>query len=257
MAHQPRKRFGQHFLHDANILEKIVAVINPQLADNIVEIGPGKGALTFPLAEHLSQLTVVELDRDLISHLKTQNKNLIVHNADALKFDFSALTSEPHSLRVAGNLPYNISTPLIFHLLKQSKKIKDMHFLLQKEVVDRLAADPGGKDYGRLSVMVQYVCKVENLFAVSPGSFSPPPKVDSAIVRLTPWAELPTKAKNHSQFSRIVQQAFSQRRKTLRRSLKTLVDEKQFIAAEIDSGLRPEQISVADFVSLSNGTFNY
>lgn len=252
MTHQPRKRFGQHFLHDKHVLESIVAAINPQAEDNIVEIGPGKGALTFPLIKHLNQLTVVELDRDLIAHLKAQNTNLTVHNADALKFDFSALASEPHSLRAAGNLPYNISTPLIFHLLEQAGIIKDMHFLLQKEVVDRLAASPGGKNFGRLSIMVQYFCRVENLFTVSPGSFSPPPKVNSAVVRLIPWAELPAKAKDYSQFSRIVQQAFSQRRKTLRRSLKNLVNEKHFTNTGIDSGLRPEQISVTDFVSLSN-----
>ncbi|HIP69265.1 MAG TPA: 16S rRNA (adenine(1518)-N(6)/adenine(1519)-N(6))-dimethyltransferase RsmA [Chromatiales bacterium] len=252
MAHQARKRFGQHFLHDNHVLENIVTAINPQAEDNMVEIGPGKGALTFPLAEHLNQLTVIELDRDLISQLEATGENLVIHNADALKFDFNSLADEPHSLRVAGNLPYNISTPLIFHLLEQVEIIKDMHFLLQKEVVNRLAATPGGKDFGRLSIMVQYFCKVEKLFTVSPGSFSPPPKVDSAVVRLTPWEELPAKAKNYSQFSRIVQQAFSQRRKTLRRSLKNLIDEKQFMDAGIGSGLRPEQISVADFVYLSN-----
>jgi len=252
MQHQPRKRFGQHFLHDRQVLENIVTAIHPQKEDNMVEIGPGKGALTFPLAEHLNQLAVVELDRDLISQLETSGKSLTIHNADALKFDFALLAEKPHSLRVVGNLPYNISTPLIFHLLKQAEKIKDMHFLLQKEVVDRLAANPGGKVFGRLSVMVQYDCKVEKLFTVSPGAFSPPPKVNSALIRLTPWLEPPAKTNNYQQFSRIVKTAFSQRRKTLRRSLKGLIHERQFIDAEIDSGLRPEQISVADFVSLSN-----
>ena len=252
MEHHPRKRFGQHFLHDRNVLEKIIAAIHPQANDNMVEIGPGKGALTFPLAEKLRQLTVIELDRDLVANLQRQHENLIIHNADALKFDFGALTTKPHSLRIVGNLPYNISTPILFHLLEQADNIKDMHFLLQKEVVDRLAAQPGGKDYGRLSVMVQYHCKVEKLFLVSPGSFSPPPKVDSAFVRLLPWKQLPQKAKDFSRFTNIVRQAFSQRRKTLGKSLKNLVGKQQFENAGIDPALRPEQLSVEEFVRLAN-----
>ena len=252
LKHHPRKRFGQNFLQDENVLQKIVAAINPQADDNLVEIGPGKGALTFPLLEKLKRLTVIELDRDLIAALQNHSQHLQVYNVDALRFDFSTLASGPHSLRVAGNLPYNISTPLIFHLLQQADCIKDMHFLLQKEVVDRLAAVPGNKDYGRLSVMVQYHCKVEKLFEVDREAFKPVPKVTSAVVRLIPYPEPPYPADDILHFSRLVQQAFSQRRKTLRRSLKNLCDSTAFDAAGIDSGLRPEQLSVADFVKLSN-----
>ncbi len=221
----------------------------------MVEIGPGLGAITCPLLEKLESLLVVELDRDVIPIL--QNKcgdygDLNIHQADALDYDFGHLATKPKSLRVVGNLPYNISTPLIFHLLDSADKIRDMHFLLQKEVVQRITAPPGGGDYGRLSVMVQYRCKAEYLFTVGRGAFQPPPKVESAVVRLEPYQVLPYPAHNEKHFSGLVNQAFSQRRKTLRKSLKQLATDQHFQAAGIDSGKRPEQLSVAEFVALSN-----
>ncbi|NOY62622.1 MAG: 16S rRNA (adenine(1518)-N(6)/adenine(1519)-N(6))-dimethyltransferase RsmA, partial [Gammaproteobacteria bacterium] len=191
MKHRARKRFGQNFLHDGHVIARIVAAVRPRPGQQIVEIGPGQGALTEPLLDAAGELDVVELDRDLIPLLEQRfnaQQTLRIHQADALKFDFSTLRGDcaDAALRVVGNLPYNISTPLLFHLLSFSGLIKDMHFMLQKEVVDRLAAQPGGGDYGRLSVMMQYHCQVERLFVVKPGSFTPVPKVDSAIVRLTP-----------------------------------------------------------------------
>lgn len=253
--HQARKRFGQNFLHDPNILRMMVGAIQPKAEDALVEIGPGQGALTFPLLERLGKMTAIELDRDLIEPLRTQSLligDLTIHNVDALKFDFCSLQNDAEKLRVVGNLPYNISTPLIFHLLEQSGCIGDMHFLLQKEVVDRLVAAPGSKDYGRLSVMVQYHCQAEKLFHVGPGAFRPAPKVDSAFCRLIPRSEPEVEAKNYEKFSWLVQQCFSQRRKTLRRILKGHLNESDFEAANINSGLRPEQLSVSDFVHLSN-----
>lgn len=253
--HRPRKRFGQHFLHDANILRKMVAAIAPQPHETLIEIGPGKGALTLPLLQRCKALTAIELDRDLIDPLRrlaSGKGQLEIYNQDILDFDFSCLSAEPTLLRIAGNLPYNISTPLIFHLIQQSHLIQDMHFLLQKEVVDRLAARPGGGSYGRLSVMVQYHCQVKNLFSVGPGAFVPPPKVDSAFVRLTPHAKRPWQAENHAHFAGLVKQAFSQRRKMLRRSLKGLVDVRDFNKAGIDPSLRPEQLEITHFVNLSN-----
>lgn len=255
MSHRPRKRFGQHFLHDPSVIAKIVAAIAPQAGETVVEIGPGLGALTRPLLERLGRLDVVELDRDVIPHLEADcagRGELIVHNVDALRFDFAALSPAARGLRVCGNLPYNISTPLIFHLLEQADAIRDMHFLLQKEVVDRLAAPPGGGDYGRLSVMLQYRCRAEALFRVAPGAFSPPPKVDSAVVRLTPYESPPHRADDEALFARLVNQAFSQRRKTLRNVLKGLLSTAQIEAVGIDPGLRPETLSVAQFVALSN-----
>lgn len=255
MQHVPRKRFGQHFLHDANVIAKILAAIAPRAGEAVVEIGPGLGALTRGLLERLGRLEAVELDRDLIPQLKARCAGLgelVVHNADALRFDFAALSPGPGALRVVGNLPYNISTPLIFHLLEQARAIRDMHFLLQKEVVERLAAAPGGADYGRLSVMVQYRCRTESLFPVRPGSFTPPPKVDSAVVRLTPYARPPHPAADEALFARLVNQAFSHRRKTLRNALKGLLGPAQIEAAGLDPGLRPETVPVAGFVTLSN-----
>ena len=229
--------------------------IAPRVEDRLVEIGPGKGALTIPLLKRSGSLTVIELDRDLIDPLRKMASgkgSLEIYNQDVLSFDFATLTDQPASLRVIGNLPYNISTPLIFHLLKQNHLIQDMHFLLQKEVVDRLAAKPGGGQYGRLSVMVQYFCRVEKLFNVGPGAFTPPPKVDSAFVRLIPYANQPWKAANHAHFAKLVKQAFSQRRKTLRKSLKTLAGDDDFIQSGVDSSLRPERLAITDFVNLSN-----
>ncbi len=253
--HRARKRFGQNFLHDANILRNMVRAIAPKPDDALVEIGPGKGALTLPLLREAGRLQVIELDRDLIEPLRAKATNigdLTIHNADALRFDFAALANEIGPLRVVGNLPYNISTPLIFHLLAHRDHIIDMHFLLQKEVVERMAAAPGGKDYGRLSVMVQYHCRVERLFGVPPSAFRPRPKVDSAFVRLLPHERPPAVANDLGTLENLVRQAFTQRRKTLRKSLKGVVDEAAFAAAGIDPGSRPEQLTVTDFVRLAN-----
>jgi len=255
MKHRPRKRFGQNFLHDQNIIRGIVAAIHPQEGEHLVEIGPGLGALTTPLLGASGRLEVVELDRDLIPHLEEQFAGageLIIHNTDALKFDFCSLAPEGGKLRVVGNLPYNISTPLIFHLIEQAHCIRDMHFMLQKEVVERLAAAPGCGDYGRLSVMVQYHCRVEKLFNVPPGAFHPPPKVDSAIVRLTPYADKPITVKDEASLSRLVAQAFNQRRKTLRNNLKPLLDVATIESLGIDPGRRPETLSLQEFALLAD-----
>ena len=252
--YQTKKRFGQHFLRDHNIIQKIISAIAPQEADKIVEIGPGLGALSFPLLEYINTLDVVEIDRDVVQRLQAKNKQqLHIHNVDALQFDFSSLSNDKtDKLRIVGNLPYNISTPLIFHLLNYRGHIKDMHFMLQKEVVDRLTASPSSKDYGRLSVMVQYFCKTEYLFYVSPNAFSPPPKVDSAVLRITPWDNLPFKSQNPEFLAKLVKEAFSKRRKTLRNSLKKLLSSEQIEAAGIDPSLRPEQLDIEGFVNLSN-----
>ncbi|MCW8829583.1 MAG: 16S rRNA (adenine(1518)-N(6)/adenine(1519)-N(6))-dimethyltransferase RsmA [Gammaproteobacteria bacterium] len=256
MNHRPRKRFGQNFLHDTGVIRGIIAAIHPRSGEHLVEIGPGLGALTEPLLELLGEMDAVELDRDLVPHLQqlfTNRGELRIHNTDALKFDFcSLLGADSTLLRVVGNLPYNISTPLIFHLLEQSHCIEDMHFMLQKEVVERLAAGPGGGDYGRLSVMVQYHCRVEKLFTVPPGAFNPPPKVYSAIVRLTPYSELPHPARDEKVFARLVAQAFSQRRKTLRNNLKKVLDTATIESLGIDPGARPETLSLQQFVALAN-----
>lgn len=252
-----RKRFGQHFLHDKEIIERLVKVINPSPGQHLVEIGPGQGALTVPILKEIEQLDVIEIDRDLVPALKTRclgKGGLIVHQADALKFDFASLIHNSEMLRVIGNLPYNISTPLIFHLLEYAHQIQDMHFMLQKEVVDRLAAKPGEHDYGRLSVMVQYHCVVTSLFYVPPTAFYPPPQVDSSVVRMVPYQTLPAIAKNYEHFATLVKTAFSQRRKTLRNCLKKIVADNIWETANINSQLRPEQLSVKDYVLLSNLT---
>lgn len=255
LKHQPRKRFGQNFLHDQHVLDRMVAAIAPRQDDRLVEIGPGQGALTFPLLNQVKELMVIELDRDLIEPLRQRAESkgaLTIYNADALSFDFTSLTAPGQHLRVVGNLPYNISTPLTFHLLDQADLISDMHFLLQKEVVDRMAAEPGSKTYGRLSVMVQYRCQVESLFQVGPGAFFPPPKVDSAFVRLTPYSKPPVEAQDIQRLNRIVKQAFSQRRKMLRKSLSSLISPESFEISSVDPGARPEELAVADFVRLTN-----
>lgn len=258
-GHRARKRFGQNFLNDPTIIANIVAAIHPSADDQLVEIGPGLGAITGELLEKVDQLNVVELDKDLIPFLVAKYEHtgkLRIHQADALKFDFSQLCSNNGKLRVVGNLPYNISTPLIFHLISQADCIKDMHFMLQKEVVDRLAAGAGEKAYGRLGIMVQYYCKVEPLFEVPPGSFDPPPKVDSAIVRLTPYETLPLTTQSPELLQKLVTQAFSMRRKTLRNALKNLADADQIEAAGINPGQRPEQVSLADYVNLTEHLLN-
>ena len=255
MSHKPRKRFGQNFLHDPGIIQRIVNTIHPKPGQHLVEIGPGLGALTRPVLEEAGRLDVVELDRDLIPRLEAEFGplgSLRIHSADALKFDFRSLAEAGEKLRVIGNLPYNISTPLIFHLLGQAEVIEDMHFMLQQEVVERLAARPGTGDYGRLSVMVQYHCRVERLFTVPPGAFYPPPKVYSAIVRLEPYPAPPYPASDPKLFARLVSQAFSQRRKTLRNTLKGLMDGDAISALGIDPGRRPETITLEEYVQLSN-----
>ena len=218
MTFLARKRFGQHFLHDRHVIGRIVATLAPRPGDHIVEIGPGKGALTRVLAAQLPHFDAVELDRDLLAHLQSTIPagKLTLHGADALKFDFCQLTQEGRKLRLVGNLPYNISTPLLFHLLDQAGCIEDMLFMLQKEVVQRLAAAPGGKDYGRLSVMIQYRCTVEKLFDVAPGAFTPPPKVDSAWCAWCRMPRRPWRSMTRPGLRRVVRAAFASRRKTLR-----------------------------------------
>ena len=252
--HKPRKRFGQNFLHDMRIIQRIVSSIAPKENEPVLEIGPGQGALTTVLLPHKPQLTAVEIDRDLAAMLRTKfidDKHFSLIEGDALQFDLRSLEAAPHSLRVVGNLPYNISTPLLFHLLSQREYIRDMHFMLQKEVVQRMAAEPGSKDYGRLSIMAQYYCHVTSLFDVPPGSFFPPPKVMSAIVRLQP-REPELAAHNTETLSQLVNIAFQQRRKTLRNTLKVIATETQIIAAGINPDARSETLSVNDFVRLSN-----
>lgn len=253
--HRARKRFGQNFLHDAGVIDRILRAIHPKEGERLLEIGPGQGAITEGLVNSAAQLDVIELDKDLIPLLKLRfglKSNFCLHEGDALQFDFATLNVPPSSLRVVGNLPYNISTPLIFHLLGSAPLIRDMHFMLQKEVVERMCAQPGGGDWGRLSIMVQYHCKVEHLFNVGPGAFNPPPKVDSAIVRLTPHAQLPHPAQDYQALDRVVREAFNQRRKTIRNTLKNLLTTEAIEAAGVDAGLRPEQLALADFVRLAD-----
>lgn len=253
--HRARKRFGQNFLHDNHVIRRIVQSVNAQPTDHLVEIGPGQGAITEGLISSGAQLDVIELDRDLIPGLLASfvtKPNFTLHNADALRFDFHSLAKEGESLRIVGNLPYNISTPLIFHLLSHSALISDMHFMLQKEVVDRLAATPDCKDYGRLSIMTQYFCQVQPLFDVPPGAFRPAPKVTSSVVRLKPYKELPHKAINFDLLERVVRTAFSQRRKTLRNCLKTLCDDDLLQSLGIDPLLRPENVPLPVYVSIAN-----
>lgn len=251
--YKTKKRFGQHFLHDHGVIQKLINEINPKPSDCIVEIGPGLGALTFPLLDKIEKLHVVEIDRDVIKRLEQKNNpKLSIHGVDALTFDFDKLKKEDEQLRVVGNLPYNISTPLIFHLLESASTIKDMHFMLQNEVVQRITAQPGNKSFGRLSVMVQYHCETEYLFFVGPESFAPPPKVDSAILRLKPWKEPPFKAEDEKLLSQLVAQSFSMRRKTLRNNLKKILSSEQIESVGIEPSLRAETLSVEDFVKLSN-----
>lgn len=258
-GHKARKRFGQNFLHDGYTIDRIVKSIHPRDDQCLVEIGPGMGAITEPILEACGRLNVVELDRDLIPILRTRFFNypgLTIHEGDALKFDFSQLAEDGQRLRIIGNLPYNISTPLIFHLLSYHALVQDMHFMLQKEVVERLAAVPGTSDYGRLSIMAQYYCKVEPLFIVGPESFDPPPKVDSAIVRLSPYIELPHPAKSVETLQRVVREAFNMRRKTLRNTLKNLMDASQLEAIGIDTSLRPEKLTLQEYVRIADAYYD-
>ena len=251
--HQARKRFGQNFLQDLSIIRQILAYARPQPHEHWVEIGPGLGALTQPLLQTGVRLDAVELDRDLVLHLQKQFadcERFNIHSADALQFNFCELARDTEKLRVIGNLPYNISTPLMFHLLENTPVIADMHFMLQKEVVERICAEPGNKQYGRLTVMMQYFCASEHLFDVPPESFNPIPQVMSAIVKLTPHAQPPVVINDLSAFQQLVTQAFSQRRKTIRNSLKNLIAAEHMQSLGIDPNLRAEALSLADFALL-------
>lgn len=253
--HKARKRFGQNFLTDHNIIDKIVRHIQPQPKDLMVEIGPGQGALTRPLLDAVEHLHAVELDRDLIALLQRQihPRRLTLHESDVLKFDFRTLSAtKQHDLRVVGNLPYNISTPIMFHLIEQLSVVKDMHFMLQKEMVTRLTAAPNSKHWGRLSVMMQYHCNAEYLFTVPPQAFSPAPKVDSAIIRLTPRDPITPTAQDYALFARLVNQAFTQRRKAIRNSIKPFLSAEAIESTGIDPSLRPDALSVAQYVTLAN-----
>jgi 16S rRNA (adenine1518-N6/adenine1519-N6)-dimethyltransferase len=250
----PRKRFGQHFLHDAAIIKRIVDSIGPQPDEHVVEIGPGLGAITFPLLERVPELDVIEIDRDAIRELRTSTDGrdvLRIHEADVLKFEIGTLRKDARLLRVVGNLPYNISTPLLFRLIEQRKHIRDMHFMLQKEVVDRMAAKPDSDAYGRLTVMLAPWVKVESLFDIGPGAFRPPPRVMSSIVRLTPHAAPPFVIANQEIFARVVAAAFAQRRKTLRNALKSILPEAAIIRAGVDPNVRGETLSPATFAALA------
>ena len=249
--HRARKRFGQNFLSDPNIVRNIVDAIHPAAGETMVEIGPGLGALTDPLVERLGHLHVVEIDRDLIARLRDRYgpDRLTIHEGDALAFDFSSLGAP---LRVVGNLPYNISTPLLFHLAGFAAGVKDMTFMLQKEVVMRMVAEPGSTDYGRLSVMLQYRFRMGRLFDVPPGAFRPAPRVTSSIVRMMPLPTGQLGARDEALLGRIVAAAFGQRRKTLRNTLRDFLDEADFAALELDPGLRGERLGVADFVAIAN-----
>lgn len=251
MSHKPRKRFGQNFLHDERVIHAIVAAIAPRPDEHLVEIGPGQGALTRLLLPECARLDAVELDRDLVDYLGRRfagEEKLRIHSGDAMKFDFAAL-GQGKPLRIIGNLPYNISTPLLFHLFAYGFCVRDMHFMLQKEVVDRLCAEPGGKDYGRLGVMARYYCAMEPLMEVGPESFNPPPKVVSAVVRLVPHQARPVDIAPEV-LGRVVSAAFSQRRKTLRNALGLLLTAEEIAAAGIDPGGRAETLSLEEFAAL-------
>lgn len=250
--HRPRKRFGQHFLTDPGVIDAIVAAIAPGDEDTIVEIGPGHGAITRALAARARALHAIELDRDLADRITREFStaaNVTVHQADALTFDFSTIGE---SLRVVGNLPYNISTPLLFHLLDYRQQISDMIFMLQKEVVDRMAASPGSKAYGRLGIMLGCHFQIDALFDVDRHAFEPPPEVTSAVVRLVPLPPGTYVIEDEARLSKLVALAFSQRRKTLRNALRKVADAAQLESAGIDPGLRPEAISIAAYVRLAN-----
>lgn len=250
----PKKSLGQHFLHERGVIDKIILAIDPQPGDRIVEIGPGQGALTLPLLARHGALTAIEFDRDLLVPLAAAARDvgeLTLVSADALNVDLSALAGG-QPMRLVGNLPYNVSSPILFHALDHAAAIRDMHFMLQKEVVDRMAAAPGSKVYGRLSVMLQAYCRVTPLFKVPPGAFRPPPKVDSAVVRLVPRAAAEIGVADRTRFAAVVRAAFGQRRKTLRNALNGVADTAMIEAAGLDAGLRAEQVDVASFVRLAN-----
>ena len=261
LGHTARKRFGQNFLHDESVIQNIVAAIFPQKDQFLVEIGPGLGALTEPVAEQVERLTVIELDRDLAERLRHHpflHQKLNVIESDAMQFDFAQLYADEklaeknRKLRVFGNLPYNISTPLMFHLFSYHNVIQDMHFMLQKEVVKRLCAAPNNKAYGRLTIMAQYFCQVMPVLEVPPSAFKPAPKVDSAVVRLVPHQTLPHPVKDLYWLNRVCSQAFNQRRKTLRNALSALFSPENLTALSIDLNARAENLSIADYARLAD-----
>ena len=256
LGHTARKRFGQNFLHDQQVIQGIVAAIHPQKDQYLVEIGPGLGALTEPVADQVDHLTVIELDRDLAERLRHHpflRQKLTVIEQDAMQVDFHQLSAQAgQRVRVFGNLPYNISTPLMFHLFDYYDSIQDMHFMLQKEVVKRLCAAPNSKAYGRLTIMAQYFCQVMPVLEVPPHAFKPAPKVDSAVVRLIPHRTLPHPVKDLYWLNRVCSQAFNQRRKTLRNALSTLFIAEQLTALEVDQNARAENLSIADYARLAN-----
>lgn len=251
MRHRPRRRLGQHFLHDPGIISRIVDAIDPRPGQRVVEIGPGLGAITVPLLRMARRLEVVELDRDLAAALRercAQEGELTVYEADALRFDFCSVLKPDTRLRLVGNLPYNISTPLLFHLFSQRDCIADMHFMLQKEVVQRMVARPGGKTYGRLTVMVAIHAAVQALFTIAPGAFTPPPKVESTFIRLT---LKPLPDVDLAIFAEIVAQAFSMRRKTLRNALKRLLTAEDIVAVGLSPSMRPENVEPSGYIELA------
>lgn len=250
---RPRKSLGQHFLHDRNVIGRMLAAIAPATGERFVEIGPGRGALTLPLLEILGRLDVVEIDRALAGDLERgyADAGLIVHRADALSFDFRCLGAPPGELRLVGNLPYNISTPLLFHLLDCQDLFRDLHVMLQREVVERMTAPPGSRSYGRLSVALAARCRVESLFVVRPGAFTPPPKVDSAVARLVPDAALAARIADQGTFDQVLARAFSMRRKRLANGLKGLLSESDIEACGLDPGVRPERVPPEGFIALA------
>ena len=258
LGHQAKKRFGQNFLNNEAVISDIVDAINPEPGENLVEIGPGLGALTEPVVERAEKLSVVELDRDLVKRLSSHPflaPHLTIYEADALSFDFSQLITSENSdqpLRIFGNLPYNISTPLIFHLLTFKDKVKDMHFMLQKEVVERMAASPDCKAYGRLSIMTQYQCQVIPVMEIGPEHFTPAPKVDSAIVRLIPHDDIKKPVKDIKALNTVCLAAFNQRRKTIRNGFKKLITVEQLASLNIDANLRPENLTIDNYITLAN-----
>jgi len=259
LGHQAKKRFGQNFLHNDAVISDIIDAINPEPGENLVEIGPGLGALTEPVVERAKKLSVVELDRDLAKRLRHHPflaPHLTIYETDALNFDFAQLAFDENGieqpLRIFGNLPYNISTPLIFHLLTFKDKVKDMHFMLQKEVVERMASGPDCKAYGRLSIMTQYQCQVMPVMEIGPEAFKPAPKVDSAIVRLIPHKVIKNPVKKISALNTVCLAAFNQRRKTIRNGFKKLISVEQLASLDIDANLRPENLTIDDYIKLAN-----
>ncbi len=254
--HRARKRFGQHFLHDRDVIDRILQALDPQPGQSICEIGPGRGALTVPLLQQCRQLTAIELDRDLAARLPALTANygrLELVTADVLEFDFGSLPGE-RRWRLVGNLPYNISTPLLFHLQAHLQRFEDMHFMLQKEVAARIVAAPGSASYGRLSVMLQLHCDCHELFDVAPRSFTPPPRVNSTVIRVLPLAQPRCDIGDSGHFARIVETAFNQRRKTIANSLRSMVTRDDLIASDIDPQKRAENLSLEDYARLSRST---